>query len=153
MTTTGLIHIIFGSIALFFGLLVVMLPKGTRLHRTVGHLYFSAMIGLNLTALSLYRLFKTVGPFHILALVSLGYVLTGVWYAIRQTPRQTWLSKHIRFMSWSYVGLLAAATAEIACRIPGTNFWLAVLIPSCLVSVLGWYIIENKAVVLKTQLP
>ncbi|MBI4749524.1 MAG: DUF2306 domain-containing protein [Acidobacteria bacterium] len=151
MSTIGLIHTILGGTAIFFGFLVVTLPKGTRLHRTFGHLYFSAMMGLNLTALSLYRLFKTVGPFHILALISLGYTVAGVWYAIRQHPRQYWLSKHIRFMSWSYVGLLAAASAEIACRIPGTSFWLAVVIPSCLVSLIGWYIIENKAVVSKTQ--
>ncbi len=145
MDTLGIVHMTFGSAALALGMGVVALKKGTRIHRTIGHLYFSSMIGLNVTALSIYKLFGVFGPFHALALVSLGYVIFGVMVAVLRRPRRTWVARHAKFMLWSYVGLWAAAVSEITARVPGWNFWIAVAIPSTLVAVIGGILIHTRA--------
>ena len=144
MSTLGMVHMTFGSAALALGLAVVTLRKGTRLHRTVGHLYFSSMLALNVTALSLYRLFGHFGPFHALAIISLLYLLWGISAAVLRRPRDKWLHSHMRFMLWSYAGLIAAAICEITARIPGWNFALAVIVPSLVVCAIGWVLIETK---------
>lgn len=144
MSTLGMVHLTFGSTALALGLGVVTLKKGTRLHRTIGHLYFSSMLGLNVTALLIYRLFGHFGPFHALAIISLLYLLWGLGAAVLRRPRDRWLHRHTRFMLWSYVGLMAAAVCEVTARVPGWNFALAVIVPSLVVCAIGWVLIETK---------
>lgn len=144
MSTLGMVHTTFGCAALVLGLGVVTLRKGTHLHRTVGHLYFSSMLALNVTALLIYRLFGHFGPFHALAIISLIYLLWGISAVVLRRPRDRWLHRHTRFMLWSYVGLIAAAICEITARVPGWNFALAVIVPSLLVCAIGWVLIETK---------
>jgi uncharacterized membrane protein len=133
----GPVHVAFGICALVLGLGVLRLRKGTRVHRALGHLYLASMIGLNATALAIYELFGGFGPFHVLALVSLLTLGCGVLPAITRRPRRSWFEAHAYFMSWSYVGLLAATAAEVAVRIPGANFAAAVLGSSVLVTAVG----------------
>jgi uncharacterized membrane protein len=141
----GPVHVAFGICALALGLGVLMFRKGTRLHRTLGHLYLSSMIGLNATALSIYELFDGFGPFHLLALVSLITVGCGALPVIARRPRHGWLRMHAYFMSWSYVGLLAATAAEIAVRIPGANFAVAAVASSMLVTAVGALTIHGRS--------
>ena len=144
MDALGTIHTTFGMTSIVFGMGVVMLRKGTRIHRTLGHLYFSSMIALNVTALSIYKLFKTFGPFHFFAIVSLIYVLLGLTAAVVRRPREKWLARHSNFMSWSYVGLMAAAASEAVVRIPIGSFWPSIIIASVLVAVIGGLMIHTK---------
>ncbi len=144
MTTLGAVHLTFGIVALLAGLAAILMKKGTRWHRTIGHLYFTSMLALNVTALTIYRLFGTFGPFHALAIVSLVYILLGVGVVVLRRPRARWLAMHARFMLWSYAGLMAAAVSEVTARVPGWNFWLAVVIPSCLVIAIAWVMIHFK---------
>jgi uncharacterized membrane protein len=141
----GPVHVAFGICALVLGLGVVWRRKGTPVHRTLGHLYLASMIGLNATALSIYELFGGFGPFHVLALVSLLTLGCGVVPAITRRPRLSWFEVHAYFMSWSYVGLLAATGAEVAVRIPGANFAAAVLGASVLVTALGALTIHGRS--------
>jgi uncharacterized membrane protein len=141
----GPAHVAFGICALALGLCVLCLRKGTRVHRTLGHLYLASMIGLNATALSIYELFGGFGPFHVLALVSLLTLGCGALPAITQRPRRRWFEAHAYFMSWSYVGLLAATAAEVAVRIPGANFAAAAFGSSILVTAVGALTIHGRS--------
>jgi uncharacterized protein (DUF2141 family)/uncharacterized membrane protein len=125
----GAMHAAFGLAALALGLGVVLLPKGTALHRRIGLLYAATMLVLNATALAIYDLFGGFGVFHWLALVSLGTLAAGVLPVWLRRPRD-WLELHARFMSWSYAGLVAAFFAEIGARLPGVGFTMAVLVPT-----------------------
>jgi len=78
--------------------------------------YVMAMVLVNLTALGVYRLTGRFGPFHALALLSLATVAWGMRAVLRRRPG--WLLTHYHSMVWSYLGLLAAACAEIAIRVP-----------------------------------
>ena len=50
--------------ALVFGLCVLLVRKGTRLHKQLGHTYFFNILGLNVSALCIYQLTGHFGPFH-----------------------------------------------------------------------------------------
>jgi uncharacterized membrane protein len=116
MSTLGAAHFAAALAALALGLVVLIERKGTLTHRLIGCGYVTAMILLNVTALGVYRLTGHFGPFHALALVSLATVIAGVAVVWRRRPN--WLRRHYDFMAWSYVGLLAAACAESATRLP-----------------------------------
>jgi len=78
MPPLGLVHLACAVVALGAGAGVLLLRKGTRRHRRLGWVYVAAMLGLNLTALLIYRLFGRFGPFHLAALLSLVTVLAGL---------------------------------------------------------------------------
>ena len=119
ISSLGAAHAAAALAALAFGLMVLAMPKGTQLHRAIGMGYATAMVAVNVTALSIYRLTGHFGPFHALAMLSLATVIAGVAAAVLR-PRN-WLVKHYRMMSFSYLGLLAGTTAEIAIRVPALH--------------------------------
>ncbi len=144
MYVTGVIHLTFAVSALVFGLIVVMMPKGTRRHRKAGWVYAVSMVGLNGTALMIYRLFGGFGPFHVFALISLLSVVAGVVPVVRRRPRETWLEHHAYWMTWSYVGLVAAGVSEVATRVPASPFWWMVAGSTLLVIGVGRYVINSR---------
>lgn len=112
----GAVHLFAASAALALGLIVLVLRKGTALHRATGLCYAAAMLTVNGTALMLYHLTGRFDVFHALALLSLGMILWGVAAAIFRW--NNWLYAHYRAMSFSYIGLLSAACAEAMTRLP-----------------------------------
>ena len=119
MDALGWIHVIFGLVALAAGTAVVLSAKGTRWHRTFGHVYLTTMLGLNITAFFIYNLFGVFGPFHWMALASLITLAAGMTAVLMRRPRKRWLIWHSGLMTGSYVGLVAAAASEVTSRIPG----------------------------------
>ena len=119
MSTLGWIHTVFGIVALLAGTAVVLLRKGTRWHRTMGHVYLTSMISLNTTSLFIYNLFGHFGPFHWLALSSLLTLIAGMVPIFTRRPKGLWVEWHAIFINISFIGLVAATAAEISSRIPG----------------------------------
>lgn len=119
MSTLGYIHVTFGLIALLAGSVVIFIRKGTRWHRTFGHVYLNSMIALNTTGFFIYGLFGSFGPFHWMAVASLITLLVGMVPVFTRKPKGQWLDLHAGFISGSYVGLVAATAAEITSRLPG----------------------------------
>ena len=145
MSTLGFIHMIFGILALVAGTAVLFLPKGTRWHRTLGHLYLTNMLALNISALFIYRLYGGFGPFHWLALMSLLTLVAGMVPVFTRRPKGRWLELHASFINGSYVGLVAATAAEITSRLPGTeaSFGLVVAGTSVVIMVVGGLLIQR----------
>ncbi len=145
MDYLGFSHLIFAFLALTFGFSTLRKPKGTRLHRKIGWIYTFSMIGLNITALFIYRLFGGFGPFHWMALISLATVVAAIIPAIRKKPANNWIEMHAQFMCWSYIGLLAATVAEILTRVPGLDFWGAVIFASVGIILFGGIFIRRNS--------
>lgn len=145
MSTLGLLHMIFGTVALLAGTAVVLLRKGTRWHRTLGHFYLTNMLALNMSALFIYRLFGRFGPFHWLALSSLITLIAGMVPVLARRPKGRWLELHAAFINGSYVGLIAATAAEVTSRLPGTEerFGLVVAGTSIVIMVIGGLLIQR----------
>ncbi len=146
MSTLGWIHTIFGMVALLAGTAVILTKKGTRGHRTLGHVYLTNMIALNISALFIYRLYGRFGPFHWMALASLLTLIVGMAPIFTRRPKGGWLELHAAFINGSYVGLVAAFAAEITSRIPGTEtfFGPVVGLTSALVIGVGVILIRRN---------
>jgi len=108
-----LIHVILGFSSLISGFTVLLIKKGSRNHRLVGRAYALSMLGLNLTAFGIYKLFGGWGFFHWMAIASLIPLLAG-YVAIRYRK----IEAHYFFMCWSYIGLLCATISEIFVHVP-----------------------------------
>ena len=130
--------------AIISGAAMLLRQKGTRSHRRIGWVYVASMVGLNVTALGIYRLSGNFGPFHAAAIVSLATVIAGVVVVLRRRYDSDWLRKHYLWMTYSYVGLLAAAASEILTRLPVASFWWAVALASALVFVAGAVMIQRR---------
>ncbi|HML11188.1 MAG TPA: DUF2306 domain-containing protein [Stellaceae bacterium] len=111
-------HVAAAFAALVFGALVLLMRKGTSLHRAMGSAYTAAMIVLCIAALLLYRMTGRFGPFHILAVVTLVTIGLGI-KAIVARPRR--LSRHYQMMTFSYLGLLSAATTQLLLYLPALH--------------------------------
>ena len=143
MTGLGEAHFYTALMAMLTGAAVVFRRKGTRSHRWFGRLYFAAMLILNLSALGIYRLWGYFGPFHVAAVFSLLSVLIGVVVAWTRRPAESWRIHHAYWMSWSYVGLLAAAVSESATRYLQLSFGWTVAVATALVMIAGAVIINH----------
>ena len=132
----GTTHLAFAFAAIGSGTVIMLLRKGSRYHRWLGWSYAVAMAGLNASALFLYRLTGHFGPFHAAAIVSLATLILGIMPARRRF--RGWIPVHARLMAWSYVGLLAAAAAEVMSRVPESPFWTMVALGTGAVLAAGW---------------
>lgn len=144
MSALGWFHMTCAVVALGSGAAVLARRKGTRAHRRLGWVYVGSMLLLNVTALMIYRLFGGFGPFHVAAVFSLATVIAGVVQPIRRR-RTNWVEHHYQWMTWSYVGLCAAAVSEVGTRVPGFQFWWAVMIGTFLVIGVGATLIRRRA--------
>ncbi|MBC7795646.1 MAG: hypothetical protein H7Z37_02100 [Pyrinomonadaceae bacterium] len=133
----GFVHIIASVSALIFGTLVLAMPKGSRIHRKIGYVYFVSMIIVVVTAFLIYRLFGGFGVFHAAAIVSGFALAAGMLPVIFRRPRGSWLALHFNFMYWSVIGLYAAFAAETLVRMPGQKFFAAVGIATFIVFAAG----------------
>ena len=136
-------HLVAACTALIAGLCVIFTRKGSRLHKQFGYVYFFNMLGLNITALFIYRLTGHFGPFHGAALASLLTLIAGFLPAFLQLPQGRWLDLHYEFMNWSYVGLVAAGVSEAATRLPSAPFWPAVAAGTMVVFIIGEMLIAR----------
>jgi len=133
---TGLIHFAFALAAIASGPVVLRARKGTRFHRRAGWTYVVSMVGVNVTALMIYRLLGDFGPFHWAALFSLASVIAGV-VPVRRRANRHWLKGHAGWMAGSYVGLCAALVAETTTRLAIVPFWWMVVASSLAVFAIG----------------
>ena len=143
MTPLAMMHVVSAVTALASGAVVLLRPKGNRPHKALGWIYVASMLVLNASALGIYRLFGRFGPFHFAALLSLATLVPGVVIAWRKRPR--FAERHYFFMTFSYVGLLSAAAAEVLVRVPRAPFWGAVVFASAAVGFIGAAIIRARA--------
>ena len=155
MSTLGWIHTIFGLVALVAGTAVIFLKKGGRWHRTLGHVYLTNMLALNISALFIYKLYGHFGPFHWMAVASLLTLIVGMVPVFTRLPKGGWLQLHAAFINGSYVGLVAAFAAEITSRLPGTEeyFGLVVGLTSALVIGIGATLIHRNLPQSLTRVP
>lgn len=112
----GWTHIVCSVVALGAGGAIFLRPKRNALHRRLGYLYAAAMIVLVVTALLIYRLTGGVNVLHIAAFVSGVTLVLGLYPAVTRRPVGRWFERHYYFMSWSYIGLVAALVAESGTR-------------------------------------
>jgi uncharacterized membrane protein len=163
MSIIGTIHLVASVVAIVVGAAVLgQGPKGGRRHRQVGWTYVVAMLTVNATAFMLYGLFGGFGPFHVAAVISLTGIVAGVLaarsartarLAQQRFRRSHRVEVHFWWMTFSYVGLIAALASEAITRLPATRaigggagamFGAAVGGATALVFAVGSYLIVTR---------
>ena len=129
MSQVGQLHLATALVALAAGGWMLWQPKGTASHRRIGWIYVASMMTMNGTALLIYRLTGRFGPFHVAALLSLAMLLAGIIPVLLRRPADGWLERHYFFSTHSYLGLIAAATAETATRVLGPRAQIGTVTP------------------------
>lgn len=129
--------------SLTLGAIVFFQQKGGGRHRFLGYLYTGALLLVNVSALLVYEESSGLGPFHILALISLATLSGGFIPVFLRWPGDSWLEAHAYFMSWSYVGLVAAGAAQMVTMFIGPGV-LQVMIPTVLIVLVGALLIHSR---------
>jgi len=141
MDIISIIHVTFAVVANISGAIVLARRKGDVLHTMLGKLFITCMVLVNITAFALWPKYGFTF-FQPLALWNLVWVLLGYYHAVKK-PNKNWLINHYYFMSYAYVGVLAAALA----RIPLSFGFLpneAALISIAVVFGISAYLIEKQ---------
>jgi uncharacterized membrane protein len=112
----GWIHAVASIGALVAGALMLLRPKGTRQHRSVGRLYLIAMLVTNLTALGIYRRGVFFFP-HWFALAALTAIAIGFLCVRLRRPKAYWRNAHLSCMVASYYMLIGGGVNEAFLRI------------------------------------
>jgi uncharacterized membrane protein len=144
MDAPGIAHVGFGLASLVLGVGIFSSRKGTDAHRVVGATYVLSMVGLNVTALLIYRMFGGFGVFHVLALINLTLLLAGFFTVLVKRPRENWLRYHYYLMGWAYVGLWAATATEFMVRIVGWSAGVGTVVPTGVVVFLGGALVQLR---------
>src|SRR5213595_2747609 len=111
---TGLIHTIAASLAILIGTVVFLRPKGGTVHRVLGYGYSLCMLTVIVTSFAIYRLTGRFNFLHGAAIASSISVGFGFGHAFSRKPKNSWYGWHFYWMSWSFIGLLAAFVAELS---------------------------------------
>ncbi|PIB35922.1 hypothetical protein BFP72_11220 [Reichenbachiella sp. 5M10] len=116
-SSVGALHFYSSIIGLLTGAFLLLAPKGTRLHKTIGYLFSVSLLLVNLSALSIYD-FNDGHPsvFHLLIPVSLFFLCYGLWPAFAKKRKPNWLKQHIIGMNGAALGLWAAGATEFFVR-------------------------------------
>jgi len=116
-TFISISHIISASLSLILGFIIVIGTKGSKRHKSLGNIYFWAMVVNNITALFIMKAFgKWFFP-HYLGIAALISVTIG-WAAGKFKSSKRWLSVHIIFMTISFYLLVGGAINELFLHLP-----------------------------------
>lgn len=144
-SVTGIIHLASALAGMLLGAAVILLSKGTLIHKRVGYVYVASMVSVNVTAFMIYHLFGSFGPFHFAAIVSSVGIVGGMAPVLFRQRFPDWKSYHYYFMNWSVVGLYAAFWAESLVRLfPMQQFWPVVALATGLTTLVGSYLINRN---------
>ena len=107
MSFLGSLHVAAAVLSLAVAAIVLARTKGTPAHVRLGRAYVVLLVLVDTFALLTYQ--SGVGPFHLLAVISLATLTAGlVWSPRRRGSRQT----HGILMIWSVTGLVGAGLAQ-----------------------------------------
>ena len=135
MSFFGGMHVAAAVLALAVAAIVLARAKGTTFHVRLGRVYVVLLILVDAFALLTYQ--EGIGPFHLLAVISLATLTAGlVWSPRRRGSRQT----HGILMIWSVAGLVGAGLAQGAtAALPQASRWptVATTASVCLLAALA----------------
>ncbi|PWJ40995.1 DUF2306 domain-containing protein [Sediminitomix flava] len=135
----GLVHLVAACFSLFYGTLILILKKGTKLHKVSGYIYVLGMLTVIATAFMIYRLFGGFGPFHVTTIISLVTLSVGMLPIFLKKYIKNWKYLHFSFMYWSVIGLYAAFVAELFVRVKvaGVSIWEGMTFATTAVMLVG----------------
>jgi uncharacterized membrane protein len=155
MTLPGAIHAVLAGAAIVIGLIQLLRPKGGSMHRARGYAFVYAMLIADGTAMLVLQFTGKFNILHIGAMVNFACVAAAIVPVLRSPRPPNWKNQHYYWMSWSYVGLLAAAATELAVRTihlaTREQVWAVTAATSVIVTVIGYVVINRYRPVSQSQ--
>ena len=112
----GWVHFAASLAALAVGVLVLLAPKGTPVHKRRGWVYALTILVTSLTALGIYRRGIFFFP-HWLAIAALIVTTAGVLAAHFKMPQKAWLHLHLTCLLTSLYILVGGGVNEMFLRL------------------------------------
>lgn len=147
LTAIGMVHAALAVFSIAIGLLQLLRPKGSPMHRARGYAFVYAMLIADGTAMLIFQFTGRFNILHVGAIANLVCIVFAIVPVLRSPRPANWKNQHYYWMCWSYVGLLAAATTELIVRTSHLattqQAWTATAATSAVVTVLGYVIINR----------
>jgi uncharacterized membrane protein len=148
LTTMGWFHLAFAAFGLVAGAIQFLRRKGGSQHRAIGYAYVYGMIIANATALTMYRFTGSFNVFHAAAIVNFVCIIAAMIPVLRTPRAPDWMMKHYRWMSASYIGLVAAGATQLCVHLLPLGsrgaVWIAAGVATLVVSVVGTVLIRRN---------
>lgn len=115
----GGLHFGAALFCLVLGPYIFMRRKGDKSHRILGTVWAIVMLGVNISALSMYGISGRPTLFHFFALMSLAALIPGyamIW-RYKFTRKRGHLIAHQMYMVWAYFGLASAGLWQVGLRV------------------------------------
>ena len=112
----GWVHLVASLLALAVGMLVVLRPKGTAVHKRRGRVYALTFVVISVTALGIYRRGVFFFP-HWLAIAAIILTTVGVLAAHFKIPQKAWRHLHLTCLLTSLYILVGGGVNETFLRV------------------------------------
>jgi uncharacterized membrane protein len=147
LTLPGAIHTGLALLGIAVGLVQLVRPKGGSIHRALGYAFVYAMLIADGTAMLVFQFTGRSNTLHIGAIANMLCIILAIVPMLRSPRPSNWKNQHYYWMSWSYVGLLAAAATELVVRnshlATREQAWAVTAATSVVVTVIGYVLINR----------
>jgi len=148
LSVAGAVHTVLASLAIGIGIIQFLRRKGDPVHRALGYLYVYGLLVADGAAMLIYQFTGKLNILHFGAVTNLICIGLGMFAVLARPPNTDWRSMHYHWISWSYVGLLAAAATELIVRtVPFSSqmqIWTATAAATLGVTVAGYVLIQRN---------
>ena len=155
LTLPGAIHSVLALVGIVVGLIQLLRPKGGSIHRALGYAFVYAMLIADGTAMLVFQFTGRFNILHIGAIANLVCIVLAIIPVLRSPRPSNWKHQHYYFMSWAYVGLLAAAATELVVRTghlaTREQAWMVTAATSVIVTAIGYVLINRYRPVSRSQ--
>jgi hypothetical protein len=146
LTLAGAIHTVLAMLCIVVGAIQLLRRKGDATHRALGYAYVYAMLVADGAAMLVYRFTGQFNAFHVGAIVNFVLIVLAM-VPLLQNPRPAnWKLRHYYRITWSYVGLIAAAVTELmvrTVRLTHEQGWAVSGGATVIVTAIGYVLIER----------
>src|SRR5690349_13386720 len=112
-STAGAFHVVMAITGLFTGAYLLLMAKGTKLHKSIGYVFSGALLIVNVSALFIYD-FNDGKPsaFHYLIIISMLCLFYGLYPMFKKPFIPGRIKRHLIGMTGAALGLWAAGATE-----------------------------------------
>ena len=112
------LHVLTVIAALVSGIIVLVLPKGSGVHKRLGWLYAASTAVMAFSSFGIYELRNGPSIFHAVSVIILITVGLGIYQPLRRKQSSNWLWWHLVLMQISYVMLVVTGVAQFFDQLP-----------------------------------
>lgn len=112
------LHVVAVTATLVAGAIVLLLPKGSAIHKRFGWLYITSIAVMAFSSFGIYELRNGPSIFHAVSVVILVVVGLGTYQPLRRKTCSNWLLWHLVLMQISYVMLVVTGIAQFFDQLP-----------------------------------